>query len=104
MFTNMYTWVGLTDSNIKHFQGLLVGTDVCCVHTKAKHFKSDRERNAIHYEKCSHPAVQCANHDQNIFINLSMIENKSRGSLMKYVNANVVSLLNNAIPCVYRRA
>ena len=45
----------------------------------------------------------CANHDRHMFI-LSMVETTSRGSLdlsqTRHVSANVVSLLNAAMPFV----
>ena len=55
------------------------------------------------YEKCLHEAQHCANHNQNMFI-LSAIKTTSQGSFdlsqAKHVNANVVHLLNTAMPFI----
>ena len=58
----------------------------------------------FHCEKCSqYHAVHCASHDQSMFV-LIMIETVSRDSFdlsqTKHFSANVVSLLNTALPFV----
>ena len=57
----------------------------------------------FHQKICSYQTARCVNHDQKMFI-LSMIKTTSRGNLdlsqTKHVGANVISVLNAAMPFV----
>ena len=54
------------------------------------------------YKICSHQAVHCVIHDRNMFILVysSTLRSSVDLSETKYVGANVVSLLNAAMPFI----